>query len=144
KLFAQFPSLIHGSTSKEWKEACTSDWRACLSETTGVPVDQVYAARQVHGKTVVSVRAGQGATDALEADALVTDQPNHLMTIRTADCVPVFFYAPQKRACAVVHAGWKGTSQKIVQEAVKAFQDEYHIDPSEIFMATGPSICGNC
>ncbi len=144
KLLSQFPELIHGSTSKRWKQACTQDWRDCLAAETGVSNTSIYAARQVHGKAVISISSGQKPTDEQDADALITNVPGCLLAVRTADCVPVFFYAPQKRACAVVHAGWKGTSQKIVQEAVKAFQHEYHIDPSEIFMATGPSICGNC
>ena len=40
-----------------------------------------------------------------KADAIVTDQPDTPLVMRYADCVPLLFYDPAKRAIGLAHAG---------------------------------------
>jgi len=48
--------------------------------------------------------------DAVEdCDALITNEKDIVLTILTADCVPVLLYDEEKKVVAVIHAGWKGT-----------------------------------
>ena len=42
-------------------------------------------------------------------DGLVTKEPNLLLSVRTADCVPVLLCDKEKNICSAVHAGWRGT-----------------------------------
>jgi hypothetical protein len=91
--------------------------------------------RQVHGGTVLRV-SGPGL--AGEADALLTDQHDLPLAVRTADCVPIVIHGDS--AVAVVHAGWRGLAAGIVANAVAAFRREGDIP---LRAAIGPSI-GPC
>ena len=58
------------------------------------------------------------------------------------DCVPIVFYADH--IGMIVHAGWRGTSQKIVKCAVDKLQTEFHIKAANIKAVIGPAICAEC
>ncbi len=53
-----------------------------------------------------------------DCDALVTARAGQTLTVRTADCLPVFIWEKTGKAVAVVHAGWKGTHQRIAAKTV--------------------------
>jgi hypothetical protein len=50
----------------------------------------------------------------------------------------------KKRAVAAVHAGWRGTLQRIVAKAIGKMQMQYGSRPADMFAAIGPSIGGCC
>ncbi|HEY2387325.1 MAG TPA: peptidoglycan editing factor PgeF, partial [Candidatus Binatia bacterium] len=118
----------------------------------GECADAVLAARQVHGAHVLSPEHPAFAhldwADRGEhlpaADALVTASAGVLLTIRTADCVPVLLVAPGSRAVAAVHAGWRGALAGVVENAVAALAERYGARPAAIQAAIGPAIGGCC
>jgi hypothetical protein len=79
-----------------------------------------------------------------EADGLITRDQGVVLSIAVADCVPVFLYAANPRAIALVHAGRAGTLENISGVAVRMLQDAYGCDPGSIRAVIGPSICGDC
>lgn len=99
---------------------------------------QPASVRQVHSSQVVVVR-GEGGTLG-EADALITNQNGILLTIRTADCVPVLLIDPDSAAVGAVHAGWRGTVAGVLPRAVEAMQAEFGTRPSALLAAIGPCI----
>ncbi len=122
-----------------WREV----WRA-------EGADRGVLTRQVHG-TRVSVHerpAGPGVTgstrEAEEADGHLTDQPDLLLAVTVADCVPVFVVDPRARAVGVVHAGWRGAAAGIVEHALNQMRDHFGSDPTDLHVHLGPSICGAC
>lgn len=74
-----------------------------------------------------------------ETDALITFRPNLPIGVLTADCVPVLVYAPDVKAVAAIHAGWKGSLGGIVDNALDMLQSR-GASPSEMKVAFGPSI----
>jgi hypothetical protein len=112
----------------------------------------VLAARQVHGADVLSpadpawttLDWQSGAERLPAADALVSASADVVLTIRTADCVPILLVAPAARAVAAVHAGWRGLLAGVVERGVAALADGYGARPDEIQAAVGPAICGDC
>ncbi len=82
--------------------------------------------------------------DAVEdCDALITNETDIVLTILTADCVPVLLYDNEKKVVAAVHAGWKGTKAKIVAKTVLKMSEMYGCEPKNIIAAVAPSI-GSC
>lgn len=75
-------------------------------------------------------------------DARVTDRPNLLLHVRTADCLPVLVADTEHRAVAVVHAGWRGTATRLVQKTLRAMKERYGTDFSKVKVAIGPAIGG--
>jgi YfiH family protein len=86
----------------------------------------------------------ESVEDAIEdCDALITNEKEIVLTILTADCVPVLLYDNEKEVVAAVHAGWKGTKAKIVAKTVKKMKEMYGCEPENIIAAVAPSI-GSC
>jgi purine-nucleoside/S-methyl-5'-thioadenosine phosphorylase / adenosine deaminase len=82
--------------------------------------------------------------DPCRGDASVTNQPALLLGVQTADCVPILLVDPRKRAVAAVHAGWRGTLQRIVIKAIGKMRMEFDTKPADLLAALGPAIGGCC
>lgn len=125
--------------------------REALSNRLQIPFDGWTCADQVHGNHVERISLEQrGAgrqtlADCIrDTDGLHTNEAGLLLTSFYADCVPLYFFAPEKRAIGLAHAGWKGTVSRIAEEMIRAFQHEYGCSVEEIHVAIGPSIRGCC
>ena len=90
--------------------------------------------QQVHGTQVLQVTLD--ARDALEADAAVTDIPNQVCAVLTADCLPVLFCAEDGSAVAVAHAGWRGLAAGVLERAVQAMA----LPGARVLAYLGPAI----
>lgn len=77
-------------------------------------------------------------------DAMVTNLPGILLSIRTADCHPVLLADSQRRAVAAVHAGWRGTLARIAGNAVGVMRAAFGSNPGNITAAIGPGIQACC
>ena len=95
--------------------------------------------RQVHSALV-----HVAANDAPQGDGLMTDECGRWIGIRTADCVPVLLADVRNRAVAAVHAGWRGTAEKIVRVAIDKMTDRYGTTPEDVRAAIGPCIARCC
>jgi YfiH family protein len=77
-------------------------------------------------------------------DASVTRTPGLLLGVQTADCVPILVVDARKRAVAAIHAGWRGTLQRILGKTVGRMQMEFRSRPQDLLAAIGPAIGGCC
>jgi YfiH family protein len=82
--------------------------------------------------------------DALIGDALITDQAGIVLSVRTADCLPILLADPTGRAVAAVHAGWRGGLRRIVEKAVGVMRATFGSDPGRMLAAVGPGIHACC
>ncbi len=124
--------------------------RKRLAATIGISLNHFTMARQIHSGhvTIISEKMrGKGCYDHKGAmndtDAMVTNVPDICLVILVADCVPMLFFDPLKRAIGVAHAGWKGTLQCVAQKIVRAMQKVFGSSPRDILVGIGPSI-GPC
>jgi polyphenol oxidase len=95
---------------------------------------------QVHGDNirVINTKADLGDSDE-RADALVSNLDNILLGVKTADCVPILIGDKNTGAFAAVHAGWRGTVQRIVQKTVERLKETYDTQPIDLTCAIGPA-----
>lgn len=75
-----------------------------------------------------------------EVDGLVTDENNIVLCTTSADCTSLLLFDPVKKAIANVHSGWRGTLQKIGQNAVRKMVDEYDCKAQDIICCICPHI----
>lgn len=107
-------------------------------------------ANQTHSNTVHIVesnntRGWQSQNDAIEAcDALITQQKNVMLTILTADCVPILLYDTKKEVVAAVHAGWRGTLKQISAKTVQCMIENFACHPDDIIAGIAPAIGACC
>ncbi|HEX8146789.1 MAG TPA: peptidoglycan editing factor PgeF [Pyrinomonadaceae bacterium] len=100
---------------------------------------------QVHGGDVLVVRDPEDPRpEDQRCDALTTNLKGLLLGVKTADCVPVVIGDPKARACAAVHAGWRGTLAEIVKRALAALREEFGTEPADVRAALGPAALGCC
>lgn len=97
--------------------------------------------RQTHTANIGIVRGL--AEEFPETDGLISFDPGIAVGVRTADCQPVLLYAPDIRAVAAVHAGWRGTIAHIARKAVQMLK-ESGAEGARIKVFLGPSVCGEC
>jgi YfiH family protein len=109
-------------------------------QTLGVKPGKLAIPIQIHGNTVVPVKAPGIYPDT---DGLITDVPGIFLVVQVADCLPVYLYDPIHRAIGLIHAGWRGTYQKIVMLAIQSLGSNFRSRPEDIFVFFGPSI-GPC
>jgi hypothetical protein len=94
--------------------------------------------RQVHG-TVVERAQGPTGTPR-EADGQATNVPGLATMVLTADCLPVAVAG--SGAVAMLHAGWRGLADGILEEGVRAVR-ELAAGDGPLHAAIGPG-AGRC
>jgi len=135
------PGLVHGFFGRG-EDGAQGDTE--VHTALGVAIDTpLHLPRQVHGATILPVDAGSGPRLG-DGDAVVTDRPGALIGIATADCVPILLVARAARACAAIHAGWRGTAADIARRAVADLGARFGVQPEDLEAAIGPAICGPC
>ena len=104
--------------------------------------------RQVHGCTVTWVggRDGPGPVGAREVDgdALVTRTRGMPVAVQVADCVPLLLWDPVQGVVAAVHAGWRGTVERVVEATLAEMAGRVGTRTGDVRAAIGPSIGGCC
>ena len=138
-------SLTHGDT------AASLHNRSVFLAHQGVDYRDLVCARQVHGDAVVSINdtdKGRGACSAetafADTDALITATAGVPLAVFTADCLPILLYDPQLSCVAAVHAGWRGTKNRIVEKTILRLRQEYRSDAKDIRAFLGPCIRSCC
>jgi len=89
-----------------------------------------------HGTRIAVVEFAK--EDCGEADGMLTDQPSLLLSIATADCVPILLARMDGAAVAALHAGWRGALDGIVQSFVNLLRERGD-EPSNWHAALGPA-----
>jgi hypothetical protein len=115
---ADLPGLIHGFG---------------LRSSTYSP--QIVTAKQVHSSIVQDAAGSLGP-----GDALISNQPDVVVGVRTADCVPILLADPVTGAVAAIHAGWRGSAAGIAAAAVRTLSERWNVQPGGLRAAIGPSI----
>lgn len=95
---------------------------------------------QVHGDTIKTVSDAQAAALTDErADAIVSNLPQLLAGVKTADCVPILIGDRVKQVYSAIHAGWRGTSLSIAEKTVRKMSGLYGCRHEDIVTAIGPA-----
>jgi len=114
--------------------------------TTGPPSFPLIASlKQVHSTRVVVIDSPvkTGTMIQCDGDALVTNQPQLVLIVRTADCVPVLLVDHESGVIGAIHAGWRGAVDDIVPKTIQACVEQFGSDVAHMHVAIGPSI-GPC
>ena len=106
----------------------------------GIQPDALAIPVQVHGNRILRVTA-PGIYP--ETDGLITDVPGIYLVIQVADCLPVYLYDPVHPAIGLVHAGWRGSARKILEQAMSFMKINFKTNAVDLYAFLGPSI-GPC
>lgn len=118
--------------------------RRRIASAIGVKTEDFTYTHQTHTTNVAVVTEEDRGRQFMETDGLVTNVPGICLVTFYADCVPLFFVDPVRRAIGLSHSGWKGTVHKMGKVTVERMRDEFGTDPAQVTAAIGPSICQEC
>lgn len=145
----QFATMNLSFTRGDNPEHVTENYRR-MGAVLGMRAEDVVCTHQTH---TVNIRAvgredrGKGVTrerDYTDVDGLVTDEEGVVLACFWADCVPLLFADPVRRAIGVAHAGWRGTVSGMARKMVKEMEQRYGCRPADLYAAIGPSVCADC
>ena len=121
--------------------------REALCDLLGISDDCLLMPHQVHLTEVVAIDEAflNLSTDEQQqrlegVDALMTNVSNICIGVSTADCIPVLLFDAEHHAVCAIHAGWRGTVQRIVEVAVDKMKKAYHSNPQKMMAQIGPGI----
>lgn len=121
--------------------------RQRVCEYLGLPLENLVACQQVHGRRVQVVGDAERGTGAFaqedgipETDGLLTAKADIPLLVMVADCLPVLMADPVRKVCAAVHSGWRGTQAQICREALQRLKQDFGCQAEDIRLAVGPGI----
>lgn len=145
-IWHQFPQLCAGTTVRtegnfgagklidDAGKAAAKENRKNLVASLGFKA--LHTFRQTHS-AIIRPACGDSME---EADALSTTRRGELLGIHTADCIPVFFYAPKQGVAALAHSGRMGLYAGISEGVLDSLSKRYGAAPRDIYVHIGPHI----
>jgi hypothetical protein len=103
-------------------------------------VRKIYM-QQVHGNNVVVVDSKNIGQVVPECDGLITNDPNVILVVKTADCLPISIADTKQKVIALVHAGWRGLQKEIIKNSVNILTGEFKCNSKDLKIKIGPHIC---
>ncbi len=114
---------------------------ACIGDLIGRSSGfEVLKASQCHSSTVVE--ASMLWRDPPKADGIYSTEATLIPTVMVADCVPIGLYSKSGGITAAIHAGWRGLTAGVVENAVDLIERESGVNDIEAVI--GPHICSSC
>ncbi|MBO5303628.1 MAG: peptidoglycan editing factor PgeF [Lachnospiraceae bacterium] len=136
-------------TRGDKKEAVEENYKR-LASALDVEYGSFVFSHQTHTTNVLRVGkedAGNGLLfeqKYMDVDGLITNEPGITLTTFYADCVPLYFVDPVRKAIGLSHSGWRGTVGRMGKVTLEAMHREFGTKPEDVICAIGPSICQDC
>ena len=106
--------------------------RRRVATAIGVDESRLIIINQVHGRDVVNANE---ATSESSGDVIIDFGDSFAIAVLVADCLPILVVDEDSPALAVVHAGWRGLQNNVLESALEQFE---HHDAVHVFL--GPCI----
>lgn len=79
-----------------------------------------------------------------DVDGLVTNLKDVALVVSVADCQGILLYDKKNKVIGNIHSGWKGTLNRILENAINLMIDEFNSNISDIEVFIAPSILKCC
>jgi polyphenol oxidase len=83
---------------------------------------ELTTVHQIHSAEVVTANKSWPQDQRPRADGIVTDRPNLLLGILTADCAPVLFADHDAVVVGAAHVGWRGALAGVTDATIEAME----------------------
>lgn len=145
----EFSTMNFITVRGDLKEAVNENYNR-MAKALGVDKNRMVASYQTHTtniRVVTKEDEGKGIVrerDYKDIDGLITNVPGLTLVTFYADCVPLYFVDPVKKAIGLSHSGWKGTVNKMAVKTVDSMIQTFGSNPADIIACIGPCICKDC
>jgi len=73
-------------------------------------------------------------------DGLLTNNPGLILSVTSADCLPIFLFDPVRKVVGILHCGWRGIANGIIKKAINKMRDSFNSLSEDILIGIGPGI----
>lgn len=109
-----------------------------IADYLNISVDNLINPTQTHTDNIQAAKVGK--RDYPDTDALILTNKEQAVFLRYADCTPVILYDKVQNIGAVIHAGWRGTANKIAQKTALKMQELYNVHFNDMVALIGACI----
>lgn len=147
---SSIPGIVHGFSTRRAEHAeftvgplgsenpAVQINRSRFLAAAGMPGWPLLRLKQTHSDIVYDLRDNFPAGEVITADAVITGIRGAALGIQTADCVPILIADRSARVVAAVHAGWRGTAERIAENTVRRIVDTYGVSARDLTAVIGP------
>lgn len=115
-----------------------------LCDAIGLDAKNVTKPKQKHTNKIKRVDKVYLPEEIGEIDGLITNKKDIVLATTNADCILYLLYDRKNKAIANVHSGWKGSYQRIIENAVDEMINEFGTNPKDLIVCICPSIRKCC
>lgn len=118
-----------------------------VAKSLNIKSENIVFPKQKHTGNVeiINARLAEASakqTGMTEADGFITKERGVFLGVVTADCLPIMFFDTKTKITGIVHAGYKGLLNKILENIISEFI-KLGADTKNILVGIGPGI-GSC
>ena len=116
-------------------------------ESVGLAKKPIISLKQIHSGKAIMVPANEISISQPifgEADALFTNCRDFYISVRVADCLPVYVYDFENKIVGLIHAGWRGTLLGIARNSIMKAKQHFGLNPEKCRVILGPYIKPCC
>ena len=125
---------------KSFKSFSLDKYRTTIFKQFSINQKRIAIPIQTHSNRVQLIDK-HGIYD--DCDGLLTCNEEIILSLQTADCMPIFLIDIEKNIKGLIHSGWKGTKNKIINNAISIMINNGS-SPSNILIVIGASIHKCC
>ncbi|MDG2188478.1 MAG: peptidoglycan editing factor PgeF [Candidatus Marinimicrobia bacterium] len=92
---------------------------------------------QTHSNTINFISGNKQIYES--TDALFTSNNNFALEVKVADCMPIFIFDKKSSFFGVIHAGWRGLANGIIENSINLLKEK-DLEIKNIKVFIGPSI----
>jgi YfiH family protein len=118
-----------------------------LCAALGIDPNRLFTLHQVHSADIVVLNESAMEDPDKElgpADGVIVTKPGLFAAVRTADCMPVVAAIPSVEKVILIHMGWRGAQQRILEKGLRKFQRVTGFELEEMVVSLGPCIRSCC
>ena len=133
--------VVAGFTDKAYSGLKVEEDVKRISSSLDFTYQKLSYLNQVHGSTVILPEA---ETQVFTGDGLLSDKNKEILLVRTADCLPLFFYESTKKVIGIIHLGWRPAKENIIAVFIDKLKDVFGAGLKEAFLGIGPGLRRSC
>ena len=106
--------------------------------------DNIIVSNQNHTTNVIKITRENINNNFDNVDGLITNLKNVALVTYSADCQSILIYDKKRKIIGNIHSGWKGTLNRIIENAINIMVNDYNSNREDISVFICPSILKCC
>ncbi len=132
-----YESLNCGFGSNDKKENIEKNLDI-VSKKFNIERNSLVLMRQTHSNQV-KIIDDKNNLERINCDAMLTKSDSIVLSVLTADCIPILIYENKNKIIGCIHAGWKGAIKGIIENTLKKLE-EMGGNIKQLVVSVGPCI----